>query len=64
VGLGNEYLVLLLRSRSYDAAILELDRELTTRTRTVMPFDWSEYAERPMSVQRRVAQLAALGSPA
>jgi hypothetical protein len=37
-GLGNEYLVLLLRSRSYDASILDLSRDLTEHARARMPF--------------------------
>jgi len=35
-GPGNEYLVLLLRSQSYDAGILELGRDLTARARSRM----------------------------
>jgi hypothetical protein len=35
-GLGNEYLVLLLQSRTYDAMILELRRDLTAKARAQM----------------------------
>jgi hypothetical protein len=35
-GLGNEYLVLLLQSRTYDAMILELGRDLTAKARAQM----------------------------